>query len=126
MEMPWMLMPRSAEATLQKLTAKTQSTPRLRIFFKLSCFSILSNVIPRKISSVHRDIHASWQTLCECERASQVKQPIGASEFIWNHCSRQDDRFTEFRFAQNFRGFRHSVRAVSDNDSIFFALAAMI
>src|SRR5207253_2151795 len=53
---------------------------------------VLPHAVPGEAPSVHRDVDAGRQDLHEGERASQVEEPVRASERVRDHRPGQDDR----------------------------------
>lgn len=94
--------------------------------FELSCLSVLPHIIPCEGAAIHGYIDTVGEGLGESQGATQIEEPVGATEFIGDHCACQDDGLVFYFFGQYPGGDGHGVGAVCDDDLVFVGVPALV
>src|SRR5438477_1757661 len=87
---------------------------------------VFQDTIPRKAFAVHGNVNTGRQHLDERERATQIKEAVGAAKGVGNHRAGENDGFSRNRARNRRGGFGHGVGAMGNDDAILLRAEAIL
>lgn len=108
----------------RKLRIPTDSSSIL-LLFEHTGLLVLPHVIPCEYPTVHGNVDPMRQTLHKAEGVAQIEVSIAGAKAHRNHSAGNDDGLRQFGRCQICSSQVHRIRTMSDQDALFFCLAAV-